>query len=81
VQWGVGVEKLCDEKDLFVEYGYTSSKHVFYCRTHNPSSYALQSTLTQTTHFDVPLTIEFGPGTLVVVTNGIPSAPVQVSVN
>ena len=59
----------------------TSTGHVFYCRTHNPSSYAVQSTALQTTHFDVPKTIELGPSTLVVVTNGIPSSPVQITVD
>ncbi|HZU41969.1 MAG TPA: hypothetical protein VE994_04800 [Terriglobales bacterium] len=59
----------------------TSTGHVFYCRTHDPSSYALQSAALQTTHFDVPKTIELGPSTLVVVTNGIPSTPVQITVN
>jgi hypothetical protein len=33
------------------------------------------------TYFDVPTTQERGPSTLVVVTNGIPSAPLAVTVN
>ena len=56
----------------------TSSHHVFYCKTHKPSSYALQSSAAQSTHFDVPVGIELGPSKLEVVTNGIPSAGVSV---
>jgi hypothetical protein len=33
------------------------------------------------THFDVSSSTETGPSTLVVVANGIPSAPVAVTVN
>ena len=33
------------------------------------------------THFDVPNTVETGASTLVVVANGIPSAPVSVTIN
>jgi hypothetical protein len=58
-----------------------STGHVFYCRTHNPKSYALQSSTLQSTHFDVPAGIETGTSTLVVVTNGIPSAAISVTVN
>jgi hypothetical protein len=55
--------------------------HVFYCKTHNPSSYAMQSAALQTTHFNVPAGIETGASTIVVVTNGIPSQSVNVTVN
>ncbi len=54
--------------------------HVFYCRTHNPSSYAVQSTGVQSTNFDVPAGAETGPSTLVAVTNGIPSNTIAVIV-
>ena len=54
--------------------------HVFYCRTHNPSSYAVQSTGIQSTNFDVPAGAETGPSTLVAVTNGIPSNTIAVNV-
>jgi len=55
--------------------------HVFYSRTHDHSSMGV-ATLGQqvTTHFDVPAGQETGPSTLVVVTNGIPSHPVDVLV-
>jgi hypothetical protein len=55
--------------------------HVFYCRTHNPSSYAVQSTAVQFTHYDVPAGAETGLSTLVAVTNGIPSSPITVMVH
>ncbi len=58
-----------------------ASGHVFYCRTHNPSSYQVQSTSLQTTMFDVPAGVETGPSTLEAVTNGIPSAPANVTVH
>jgi hypothetical protein len=55
--------------------------HVFYCRTHDPSSYAVQSTAVQFTKYDVPAAAETGVSTLVAVTNGIPSAPITVMVH
>ena len=59
-----------------------ATKHVFYAKTTNPSSYAVQSgTLAESTHFTVSSTTETGPSTLVVVTNGIPSAAKAVTVN
>ncbi len=54
--------------------------HVFYCRTHNPSSYAVQAASLQYTKFDVPAGAETGPSTLVAVTNGIPSQTIKVNV-
>ena len=55
--------------------------HVFYCRTHNPSSYAVQSSSVQYTHFDVPAGAETGLSTLLAVTNGIPSNLIVVNVH
>ena len=54
--------------------------HTFYARTHDHSFMGVGSTRTVSTNFDVPATIETGPSTLVVVTNGIASAPVAVTV-
>jgi hypothetical protein len=55
--------------------------HVFYSRTHDPSSMGVGFfTGLVSTHFDVPATQEKGPSELVVVANGIPSAPVAVIV-
>ncbi|HTR24845.1 MAG TPA: kelch repeat-containing protein [Terriglobales bacterium] len=58
-----------------------STGHVFYCKTTKPSSYAVQSTALQKTHFAVPAGAETGPSTLEVVTNGIPSQRISVTVN
>jgi len=58
-----------------------SSDHVFYARTHDHSTMAIATgTKTVSTHFDVPKNAETGASSLVVVTNGIPSAPVNVTV-
>ena len=57
-----------------------ASGHVFYSRTHHHSSMAVASSATVSTHFDVPRAQEKGPSTLVVIANGIPSAPVSVNV-
>jgi hypothetical protein len=57
--------------------------HVFYARTHNHSRMgveALGSTETITTRFDVPANVETGACTLVVVANGIASAPAACNV-
>jgi hypothetical protein len=58
-----------------------ATNHVFYCKTTLPSSYALQSAATSTTKFLVPANIETGASSLVVVTNGIPSPSVAVTVD
>jgi hypothetical protein len=56
--------------------------HVFYANTHNPSTMgvATGSTLVSA-KFDVPVTIETGASSLVVIANGIPSASVAVTIN
>ncbi|HEX4293706.1 MAG TPA: hypothetical protein VHZ29_06200 [Rhizomicrobium sp.] len=56
--------------------------HVFYARTHDHSTMAVATGKTPvSTHFDVSSATETGASTLVVVANGIPSAPVAVTVN
>ncbi|HEY0767450.1 MAG TPA: hypothetical protein VGD47_05805, partial [Steroidobacteraceae bacterium] len=54
--------------------------HVFYSRTHHHSSMAVAYRGPVSTHFDVPRDQEPGESELVVVANGIPSAPVAVNV-
>ena len=55
--------------------------HVFYCRTHNHNSMGVATgSLVVTTRFDVPADIELGASQLLVVANGISSAPVTVTV-
>jgi hypothetical protein len=55
--------------------------HVFYSRTHDHSSMAFASNNLVSTQFDVPATEERGPSQLVVVTNGIPSAAIAITVD
>jgi len=58
-----------------------ASGHVIYARTHDHSSMGVATgTTTITTKFDVPAKAEVGASTLVVVANGIASAPVSVGV-
>jgi hypothetical protein len=59
----------------------TASGHVFYARTYDHSSMAVANPTAVLTHFAVPTTVETGPSSLVVVADGIPSAPVAVTVN
>ena len=59
-----------------------ATSHVFYAKTHNHSTMGVANRgIPAATHFDVPSGMETGPSTLVVVTNGIPSNPVQITVN
>ena len=59
-----------------------STGHVFYARTHDHSTMAVATgSATVSTHFDVPSGMETGASKLEVVTNGIPSPPVNVTVN
>jgi hypothetical protein len=54
--------------------------HVFYSRTHDHSSTAVAFGGLVSTTFDVPASQELGSSELVVIANGIPSAPVGVTV-
>ncbi|HSC18939.1 MAG TPA: hypothetical protein VLC74_08500 [Rhizomicrobium sp.] len=59
-----------------------STGHVFYMRTHDHSTMGVATgNKTVSTTFDVPSGIETGASKLVVVANGIPSQPVNVTVN
>jgi hypothetical protein len=60
----------------------TATGHVFYAKTHNHSYMGVQTGNVPTyTHFDAPANMETGAGQLVVVTNGIPSLPYNITVN
>src|SRR5581483_8365826 len=59
-----------------------STKHVFYARTHGFTFMGVASPTTSVSAtFDVPSGIETGASTLEVVTNGIASKPVNITVN
>jgi hypothetical protein len=56
--------------------------HVFYARTHGHSTMGVATgKLKVSTNFDVPAATEIGASTLSVVANGIPSKPVNITVN
>ena len=56
--------------------------HVYYARTHNHSTMAVATRAAiVSTSFDVPSKMEAGASSLQVVTNGIPSLPVSITVN
>ncbi len=58
-----------------------STHHVFYAKTHDHSTMAVATgSAPVSTNFDVPSTMETGASSLEVVANGIPSAPVSVTV-
>ena len=58
----------------------TASGHVFYARATGLSSYAVANLKAVTTNVVVPAGVEAGASTLVAVTNGIASAPVDVTI-
>jgi hypothetical protein len=56
--------------------------HITYARTHNHSTMGVATGATPvSTNFDVPAGTETGASEIVVVANGIPSAPVSVTVS
>lgn len=58
-----------------------STGHVFYARTHDHSTMGVATGgAIVSTHVDVPSGMETGASTVVVVANGIPSAPTSVTV-
>ena len=65
-----------------VQITNNSTKDVFYARTHDHSTMGVATgKKTVSTNFDVPSGMETGASSLVVIANGIPSAPVSVTVN
>jgi len=58
-----------------------TTKHVFYARTHDHSTMAVATgSAIVSTSFDIPATIETGTSYIFVVTNGIPSKAVKVTI-
>ena len=58
----------------------SASGHVFYARTHGHTMGVATGSTPVTTNFDVPANAETGAATLVVIANGIASAPVNVTI-
>lgn len=78
---GYGDDYQCATNYPLVRLTNVSTGHVFYARTHDHSTMAIATgTAEVSTLFDVPAQMETGPSTLVVVANGIPSAPSPVNV-
>ncbi len=75
-----------DDVQMNTSYGLVritnkASGHVFYARTHDPSTMGVATgKATVSTMFDVPAKMETGASSLVVVANGIASAPASVMV-
>ncbi len=63
-----------------VRVTYRASGHVSYLRTHDHSSMGIGQGAHSSTSFDVPAGQEAGEAELVVVANGIPSAPITVRI-
>ena len=64
-----------------VQIRNNASGHVFYCRTANHSTMAVNTgTVIHNTQFTVPARAELGASTITVIANGIASAAVAVSV-
>jgi hypothetical protein len=58
-----------------------SAGHVVYCRTHGWIGGVATGAIPVSTRFDIPAGIALGAARLVVVTNGIPSTAVSVTIN
>jgi hypothetical protein len=78
---GMGDEYQSSTNYPLVQFTNTSTKDVFYARTHDHSTMGVATgSAIVSTNFDVPSGAETGASTLVVIANGIPSAPVSVTV-
>jgi hypothetical protein len=75
-----GDDVQCATNFPLVRITNNATKHVFYARTYAFSFMGVASLATVTADFVVPAAIELGPSTLVVVANGVPSAPKNVTV-
>jgi hypothetical protein len=76
-----GDEFQCATNYPLVRITNTATGHVIYARTHDHSTMAVATgSKLVWTYFDVPIGIETGASTLQVVANGIPSAPVSLTV-
>jgi hypothetical protein len=76
-----GDEFTCNTNFPLVQIINNSTKHVFFAKSFDHSTMAVATgSKTVSTHFDVPSGIETGASTLVVIANGIPSAPVSKTV-
>jgi hypothetical protein len=76
-----GDEFSCNTNFPLVQIINGATGHVFFAKTHNHSTMGVATGgKTVSTQFDVPSNVETGASTLVVIANGIPSAPVSITV-
>lgn len=76
-----GDEFQCAENYPLVRITNNKTNHVYYARTHDHSTMGVATGAEEVwTYFDVPTRTEKGASTLVVVANGIPSDPVNVTI-
>ena len=79
---GMGDEYQSSTNYPLVQITNGSTGHVFYARTHDHSTMGVATgSASVSTNFDVSSSTETGASTLVVIANGIPSAPVSITVN
>jgi hypothetical protein len=64
-----------------VQITHTSNGHVFYARTTDMKPMSVTPGVAGSARFSVPTGIETGPASLVVIANGIASAPVSIRVH
>ena len=78
---GMGDEYQSSTNYPLVQITNNSTSDVFYARTHDHSTMGVATgSATVSTKFEVPSGMETGASSLVVIANGIPSAPVSVTV-
>ncbi|HEY2444965.1 MAG TPA: hypothetical protein VGI20_04430 [Rhizomicrobium sp.] len=78
---GMGDEYQSSSNYPLVQITNNSTKHVFYARTHDHSTMGVATgNQTVSTNFDVSTGTETGASSLLVIANGIPSAPFSVTV-
>jgi hypothetical protein len=78
---GMGDEYQSSTNYPLIQITNNKTKDVFYAREHDPSTMGVATgSTTVSTSFDVPSGMESGASSLVVIANGIPSAPVSVTV-
>ncbi|HEX3942548.1 MAG TPA: hypothetical protein VHW69_00530 [Rhizomicrobium sp.] len=78
---GMGDEYQSSTNYPLVQITNNSTKDVFYARTHDHSTMGVATGSTPvSTNFDVPSKMEKGASLLVVIANGIPSAPAAITV-
>jgi hypothetical protein len=78
---GYGDDSMAATNYPLVRVQHLASGVTYYCRTSDHSTMSVATgTAVEFTNFDVPITAPLGPSQLVVIANGIESAPVAIDV-